>query len=401
MVDIGATTPTAASRRHAALDQPMAETTISVLEASADALAAYEDFCRDAIHAPAQHPHWVRSWTETANRDALIIFIESHGRQVAALALEVVRQGPFRVARFMGGKHANGNFIATRRGGAPLTSHDLRRLTAAIREVRPDIDIVALERQNPEQDGAANPLATLATGRSPNVSLSVNLDGGFDAMLSRRSGKRKKKKYKLQLRKFEEAGGHRLIEAASPEEVERLIGDFYIMKAARFRKKGIPDVFGSPEVRAFFRALYLNALADPSPAFALHGVEVAGVLRAVNGVSVGRASVVCEFGGIRDDELNASPGFFLDYTNIEQACANGKRVYDFSVGDEEYKRSWCDIETWQFDVLLPLTLKGRLAYGIAQARARAVAYVKSNDRLWGFIKGLRQKRGQETAGDDS
>ena len=393
MVDMVATTRAAgAAHSHHAM---ACETAIAVRPAHEAALHAYEEFCRDAVHASAQHPHWIRAWIEAAAADAFVVFVERHGRPIAAMALEVVRQGPFRVARFMGGKHANGNFIAIRPGASPLAAGDRRLLAAAIRKARPDVDLVALERQNGEQEGAVNPLAPLRTGRSPNVSLSVDLEGGFAEMLARRSGKRKKKKYKLQLRKFEDAGGYRLIEASNAEEVERLIGEFYVMKAARFRRKGIADAFGPPHVQAFFRALFLRALADSSPAFVLHGVEVAGVLLAVNGVSVRRDSVTCEFGGIRDDGLNASPGFFLDYTNIEQACESGKGVYDFSVGDEEYKRSWCDIETWQFDVLLPLTLKGRLAYALAQARTRAVTHVKSNERLWSFVKELRQKRGGE------
>lgn len=395
MVDIGATTHAArAAGSHASLARSDDAVTVIVQPAGETSLSAYQRFCGNAVHAPAQHPIWIRAWSDAVNEDAFIAFVERDGRAVMALALEVVRQGPFRVARFMGGNHANGNFVATGKGSAPLDAADRKQLASAIRRARPDVDIVVLERQNPAQDGHPNPFARLATIQSPNVSLAVDLAGGFAETLSRVGGKRKRKKYRLQVNKFTDAGGYRLIEATTPGDVERLIADFFVMKAERFRKKGIHDVFAPREIREFFRQLYLHSLDEKEPSFVLHAVEVGGELKAVNGLSMLSHSVVCEFGGIRDDDSNASPGFFLDYSNIEQSCERGKKLYDFSVGDEDYKRSWCNVETWQFDVLLPLTAKGHIAFAYDVTRARIVRSIKSSEFLWSLVKRFR-KRGAE------
>lgn len=354
------------------------------------ALARYESLCRDAVHGPAQHPVWIRAWVQATGADAIIATLCDSERPICAVALEVVQQGPFRLARFIGGSHANGNVVPAPHGREPMTEAQARILTKAIHDARPDIDALVLERQNPSQDGALNPLTNLATLGSPNVSLAVDLTGGFDAMLERRNGKRKRKKLRLQRNKFEDEGGYTLIEAKTTAEVDRLIDAFFAMKAARFASKGIPNVFGTAEIQAFFRGLFRGALAhDPAP-FVLHGVEVSGEIRAVNGVSVTSDSYVCEFGGIRDD-IGGSPGFFLDFTTIQHACELGMLRYDFSVGDEDYKRSWCDLETWQFDTILPLSAKGRVLCSYRLARSHAVRAVKSNDALWAFVKLLRMK----------
>ncbi|WP_170990099.1 GNAT family N-acetyltransferase [Aquamicrobium sp. LC103] len=367
-------------------------TSATAAPADAAALERYADFCGTAVLAPTQHPVWIKAWVKATAADGLVLALSLDGRPALMLALEVVRKGPFRIARFMGGDHANGNFPAVlAEAAASLTSADLDMLMDAIRDARPDIDIVELHRQNHGQGGLRNPLMLLPQGRSPNVSLAADLDGGFDALLERASGKRKRKKYRLALRKFDEAGGHRLIEAATPGETERLLSEFFVMKAERFRKKGIPDVFAAPEIKAFFHALFRDALAEPSPPFVLHAVEVGGVLRAVNGLSIGSDRVICDFGGIREDELiNASPGFFLDYSNVEQACQSGAAIYDFSVGDEDYKRSWCDLETWQFDNFVALSAKGAALRQASRLRSRIVGFVKSNERLWSFVKRLRK-----------
>lgn len=356
------------------------------------ALADYEALCRESVHAAAQHPLWVRSWISATGADVIIVTIDRYGLPACALALEILQEGPFRVARFAGGSHANGNFVAVaRRSPNPLSAEDGAALGRAIKKARPDIDLIHLQRQNPTCQGVKNPLSTLATACSPNVSLAIDLSGGFDAMLARRNGKRKRKKYRHQVNKFNDAGGFRLIKADTPEEADRLLTAFFEMKAARLLDMGIANVFEPTQVQAFFRLLFQSAAGETEPPFFLHGLEVGGRLAAVNGCSITPERIVCDFGGIIEDQTNSSPGYFLDYHAIEYACELGLPIFDFSVGDEQYKRSWCDIETWQFDTFLPLTARGHLARLLQTLRAQAVRYIKSNHSLWSLVKQLRAK----------
>ncbi|UDL91174.1 GNAT family N-acetyltransferase [Mesorhizobium sp. PAMC28654] len=372
---------------------------VSVSAASGDALADYGEFCRSALFAPAQSSGWVRHWMAQVAPDSLIATLTAEGRPVFVLALEISRKGPFRVARFMGGRHANGNFVA----GDPrwLPKADVaavRTMLAAIRRARSDIDLIALERLLPDLDGIANPLACLPHSPSPNLSLAVDLAGGFDALLARASGKRKRKKHRAQMRKFDAIGSHRRIQARTAEEVNWLLDAFFEMKEFRFRKMGIANVFGDNEVRAFFRALFIDALAEDRPSFVLHGLEVAGKLRAITGSSRSGRRLICEFGAIAEDDLgHTSPGDFLFFDNIQEACETGFAVYDFSVGDEPYKRLWCDIETQHFEVLVPLTPKGRVLALVLQQGARLKAFIKHNPTIWKLTKSLRKRTAGQTA----
>ncbi|MGX9178535.1 GNAT family N-acetyltransferase [Mesorhizobium sp. BHbdii] len=372
---------------------------LSVSVADGAALAAYAEFCRSALFAPAQSPAWILNWARYAEADTVLATLNAEGRPAFSLALEVTSRGPFRVARFMGGRHANGNFAAadpdwlTRADGAAI-----RSMLAAVARARPDIDLVALERLLPDLDGVANPLASLAHFPSPNLSLAVDLAGGFDALLSRASGKRRRKRHRSQARKLEAVGSHRRIEAQTADEANRLLDAFFEMKEFRFRKMGIANVFGEPEVRAFFSALFVEALSDDKPSFVLHGLEVAGKLRAVTGSSRSGKRLICEFGAIADDDLaHASPGDFLFFDNIEEACARGFEVYDFSVGDEPYKRLWCDIETQHFEVLIPLTMKGRALVLVLRQGARLKTFVKNSPTIWKLTKMLRRKTAGQAA----
>lgn len=396
MVDVGAAAPAfSPARRDSRAHQMSEAAAVKVTAADNEALRDYADFCRNAIYGPCQHPVWVQSWIAATGADALIVTFQQGGRPVTMLVLEVVAKGPLRIARFIGGNHANGNFVAMKRA-LPAPTIDRAALIAALRKARSDVALVLLSRQNPVFEGFDNPLASLATMQSPNISLAVDLAGGFEAMLSRRNAARKRKKFKYQINRFRHAGGYRLIEARTPEEVEPLIERFFELKGASLRSKGIADAFAPLEIRNFFRSLFRDALGEDEPPFLLHAVEVGGEIIAINGLSITRETVVCEFGTYSDADPKASPGYFIDYTNIEQACEQGKAIYDFSVGDEDYKRSWCDIETWQFETLLPLSASGRALALYERARAAGVQKLKSNHALWAFAKRLRARFGGNT-----
>jgi CelD/BcsL family acetyltransferase involved in cellulose biosynthesis len=362
-------------------------------------LSDYEDLCASALFAPAQSPSWVRHWAAATKADMVVATLRDEDRPALSLALEVVRQGPFRVARFAGGRHANGNFAPVDPRLLPwIDGPAIRSLLGAIAGARPDIDLVSLERLLPDLDGVANPLAALPGFPSPNLALAVDLDGGFDALLARASGKRKRKKHRSQTRKFEAVGAFRRLEARTREEVDTLLDAFLAMKEARFAKMGIANVFGDEDVRTFFRKLFAGALGEETPSFLLHGLEVAGKLRAVTGSSRSGKRLVCEFGAIAEDDLAfTSPGDFLFFDNIQEACDLGFAVYDFSVGDEPYKRLWCDIVIQHFEVLAPLSLKGRaLAMGLRQG-ARTKAFIKNNPTVWKLTKLLRRKAAGQAA----
>ncbi|HWK64908.1 MAG TPA: GNAT family N-acetyltransferase [Rhizobiaceae bacterium] len=371
-----------------AADEPRASVAVHCTPAAA--IAAYRTLEHCATFSPAQSPAWVSAWIGEIKPDFVVASLSHYGVPSYALALEIVRRGPFRVARFMGGHHANGNFSPLARSAPPLSRANLHDLIASIGKARPDIDLLSLERVADSIQDRTNPLMALGCRQSPNPALAIDLSGGFDVLLERMSGKRKRNR--SQSRKFEAAGGFRVVTAKTPDEASRLLEAFFAMKQERFRKMGLPDVFGAPEVRRFFHRLFREALAEKNPPFVLEGLEVAGQLRAVTGSSRCGGRLVCEFGAIREDELSRlSPGDFLFFDSIRRACEKGFAFYDFSVGDEPYKRLWCDVEITHYDVLVPMTMRGSILARAMRAKSRLKAFVKRNSIAWRLTKALRRR----------
>ena len=391
MVDAAAS-PEAGSRPAAYMQAGNDALRATVYVDPTQAIEAYRSACGAAIASPAQGFAWVSAWVVHTRPDFLVATLTTDDGEVLAIALEVTQSGPCRVARFMSGRHANGNFPPlAREARGNVTPDHLDAIALAIKRARPDIDILAFERMADRLEGLENPLLGLPHSPSANLSLAVDLRGGFDALLDRVSGKRKRKKHRSQARKFEAAGGFRRIEAKTAAETDALLDAFFVMKEERFRKMGIANVFGEKSVQSFFRALFVDALQDKEPAFVLHGLEVGGKLRAVTGSSRTLRRLICEFGSIAQDDLApTSPGDFLFFDNIREACENGLAVYDFSVGDEPYKRLWCDLETTQYDAFVPLSVKGHMLAGAMRAASRLKSLVKNNPAVWRLAKALRK-----------
>src|SRR5690606_9917986 len=135
------------TRREVAMCGSGAPIVVEVRAADATALSGYDAFCRSGLHGPAQHPLWVRAWIEAHGSDALIVTARRDGKALLKLALEVVAKGPLRVARFVGGIHAHGNFAAVAPDMAAASPADGAAIAGAPRQARPHLDRVGLRRR--------------------------------------------------------------------------------------------------------------------------------------------------------------------------------------------------------------------------------------------------------------
>ena len=70
---------------------------------------------------------------------------------------------------------------------------------------------------------------------------------------------------------------------------------------------------------------------------------------------------------------------------------DGVGIYDFGTGDEPYKRSWGTAESRQYDVIAPLSAKGRALAQWLRLRAGIVARIKANPKLWTLAKQIRRR----------
>ena len=356
------------------------------------ALDAWRDAAPRLTTATPQDLEFVTSWQTHVNNDCIVMVgsLAGTGSVEFLLPLEIVSKGPLIFARYPGGSHANANFPAT---GMLASQMSAESLTAAMRRAislaRPDIDAILLERQVEVLKGVPNRLVSEGSVVSPNVALSFTLPSTFPELLKERNGTKKQKKMRQMQRRMDERGGWRMFKSETEAETNRVLDRFFLLKGERLKSRGLKDVFADQGVQGFFKALFTDALSAPAPRYELHALEVGGEIAAVAGCTINGKHLTVEFGGICSSDRQLSPGDILYHFLIEQCCQRGFETFDFGVGDEFYKRRWCDTETWHRDTYLPLTAKGRIAVVTLTSIAAAKKRIKNSPLLFGLVKKLR------------
>ena len=345
---------------------------------------------------------WCRAWTETHARRLLIVEGVSDGRSLFILPLEIVRRGPLRVARLLATDFSNINTGLY--ADAFLSAGSDAQLRAALEQARGELarffDLLLLEKVPLDWRGAPSPFAGLPGVLNQNASFQLPLLGDFEETLAQLNLKRRRKRARNSERRLMEGGGYEHVVATSPDEALALLDIFFSQKAARFKAMGLPDVFRSEETRSFFRKLAAMSPEGMNHPLRLHALRLAGEheghIAAVTGLSRKGDHVICQFGSIDDSILaDASPGDFLFHLAIERLCAEGARLFDFGIGDQPYKRSWCRVETAQHDLLWPVTAAGRLAAGAHRMKAAVKRAIKQNPRLYALLQRLRFQKATE------
>ena len=342
--------------------------------------------------ATPQDIAFVSQWHAHVNSQCFAVTARSARGIEFLLPLEVVKKRGLKFARFPGGSHANANFAPTAASFAGLEPGEILisiQLAAARGGLQ--ADAILLERMLGSLGGVPNPLVLPDSNVSPNVALSFALSDDFKDVLKDRNGAKKQKKMRQMQRRMEDRGGWRVFRADTPAECERVLDRFFKLKGERLKSMGLKDVFAPAEVQSFFKTLFIGALDSPSPSYELHALEVGGEIAAVGGCTVRGRHLTVEFGGICSSDRQLSPGDILYHQLIEQCCKRGFETFDFGVGDEFYKRRWCDVETWHRDTFIPLTINGRIAVSALKRIAALKKSIKNNPKLFGLIKRIRGK----------
>jgi CelD/BcsL family acetyltransferase involved in cellulose biosynthesis len=374
-----------------------AELSAAVLSVE-DASPLWTGFSDTDPFGVAQMLPWVRGWKDCVNSDVFVAVLQHGDETVLLLPLEIVRSYGILTARYVGGSHANANFPLLKSEAAPkITMDGVQSLLAAVKAAFPAIDALVLTRQLQDFDGIANPLLCLGSSESPNLSLSFELAPDFEALAKNRGWSRKQKKMRNQARRLEMRGGWTCVKSDTPETALQLIDRFFLLKAARFREFGQRNTFEAENVRTFFRALFMDAAGSSDPQFQLDGLSVNGELLAVSGSAFRHGAVVVEFGAVDGAETALSPGDFLYHQMIKRSCVEGRKHFSFGVGDEPYKRSWCDIETHHHDSAHAFSAKGQLYVAAFRSAAAAKRAIKRNAFLFAMVKKWRERKAEKPA----
>ncbi len=350
----------------------------------------------DPANSLHQAYDWCLAWAKT-HRNPLAIVLGRRAEETAfILPLEIVRHSMVKSAQFIGARFNNinsGLFSSGFRASAGAT--EATQISQALATLLSGkADLVSLTNIPLEWRGERHPLAGLPAIENQNHAFQLPLMADFEQTIGQLNAKRTRKKFRSQCRRLEASGGFDHVIARTPKEKNALLDTFFEQKAIRFKALGIPNVFQAPETQAFFRLLLEADSGGHDTPLELHAIrlmgEFEGRIAAIAGLSRKGDHVICQFGSIDESVMaDASPGELLFWLMIERSCEEGAALFDFGLGDQDYKRRWCTVETVQHDILLPVSATGHLAAIAQRGVTRAKAVIKGNPQLYSVIQRLR------------
>jgi CelD/BcsL family acetyltransferase involved in cellulose biosynthesis len=367
-----------------------------------DDLAAAEPFWRalerDAWATPYQRFDLLAAWhRHVGTRKGIVPFIvvgfDGGGRPLFLWPFGRKQTGPWRLAGFLGSKHASFNIGLWRRDLAAAISEDeVRNLLTRSAAGRAQVDLFTLYDQPLRWDGLANPFALLPRQLSAEDGSCLTLDdpaGGIDAAVSSATRSR----LRIKERKLKKLAGYRYVQATSAADIDRMLDAFFALKAVHMRAQGLTNVFAEPGVGEFLRQSSHIKLPDGRPLIELHALEGDGEVLAVYGAVVDPYRFSAMFNTYTlSQHARHSPGLILLQHMIGACAARGARSFDIGVGRAHYKSFFCKAPEPLFDTFLPLTARGRLAAPAFRTAFAAKRIIKSRSALWAAVQLLRRVR---------
>ena len=193
-------------------------------------------------------------------------------------------------------------------------------------------------------------------------------------------------------KRLAEFGEIRFVTAEDNEQTVRCVDALIDEKRKAYASLGVANMFDWPGYRDFFVELATN---EKSRALThVSRLDVGATTGAANFGLVFRGRYYYILAGYDDCEYSRfGPGSFQLHELLGYSIGRGLKQFDFTIGDEPYKREWFDTETRLFDQVSPATAMGWVAAGPIVASRLVKRWVKRNPTVWPLVRKMRAKLG--------
>jgi CelD/BcsL family acetyltransferase involved in cellulose biosynthesis len=245
-------------------------------------------------------------------------------------------------------------------------------------------DTVELTKM-PDRVGAqANPLVGLDVMLNPSGAYQAGLSADWEKFYSAKRSSATRRRDRTKTKRLSEMGEVRFVtpEAAdTPQTLDTLIHQ----KSRAFARMGVPDLFARPGHVAFFREIAVSR-----DFVHISRLDVGATQAAVNLGLTFRDCYYHILASYDDGEVSRfGPGAAHLRELLHYAIDRGLARFDFTIGDEPYKRDWCDAEQKLYDHVSAATWRGRPSALLSIAKRRVKREIKHNASLWAAVVRVR------------
>jgi CelD/BcsL family acetyltransferase involved in cellulose biosynthesis len=374
---------------------------LSVVEDLHKLEAEWRAFEVEADATVFQHFDWLSTWQRHigARRDVRPVIVAGRGergRLLFLLPLAIQRIAFARELVWLGMDLCdyNGPLLApdfSQRVGqdafGALWPYILEALTAP---PRLGFDLVRLEKMPATLGSQANPFLTLATTRNPSGAYLAPLARTWeDFYAAKRSGSTRRRD-RAKRKSLEARGKLQFVEPGRDADRLATVDLLMQQKARSFERMGVSNLFARPGHGEFYRAISTTEIAHVSR------LDVGEQPAAINLGLMARDRYYHVLASYTEDSELArlGPGTTHLMEMMANAIGRGFTVFDFTIGDEPYKREWCDGRETLYDHHSARTPAGALIVTLRRAGLRVKRTIKETPALWNAFYNFRAAGGR-------
>ncbi len=219
-------------------------------------------------------------------------------------------------------------------------------------------DVVMLDKMPETVGEQANPFMALPVLPNPSGAYLTHLGAEWESFYRDTRSSSTRRRDRTKLKRLEAMGAVAFVTPEEDAGIVAALDTLFAQKRQSFAHMGVADIFARPGYQAFFR----DIATDPATRGMVHvsHLDVAATLAAANFGLMWRgryyhilasydAGPVSRFG----------PGAAHLRALMQHAIERGCTVFDFTIGDEPYKREWADTELGLYDYCAAGTLRGQ------------------------------------------
>jgi CelD/BcsL family acetyltransferase involved in cellulose biosynthesis len=256
-----------------------------------------------------------------------------------------------------------------------------RNITNALRShSRLRYDFINLSKMPEKVGEQQNPMRHLGGTANPSGAYLTHLAGDWEAFYAAKRSSATRRRDRTKRKKLGDLGTVKLVNPAGSEAASTL-ETLMTQKARSFARMGVSNLFARPGYAEFYRAL----ATDSATKHLVHvsRLDVGGIPAAVNLGLTWRGCYYHLLASYDDGEVSRfGPGAAHLHDLLHQAIDRGFRVFDFTIGDERYKRDWCDTELKLFDFIAAVTWRGTLVATPLLVARQIKRWIKRTPLLW-------------------
>ena len=194
----------------------------------------------------------------------------------------------------------------------------------------------------PERVGEqANPFLALSAGLNPSNAYVSDLFGTWTEFYEAKRSSSTRRRDRTKLKRLGEIGEVRFVTPQDRGEIERSIDMLIEQKSRSFARMGVANMFARPGWSEFFAAV----ATDERTRSLVHvsRLDVGSTWSAVNLGLVFRDTYCHVLASYDDGETSRfGPGVAHLRELLRYSIEHGLKHFDFTIGDERYKREWSD-----------------------------------------------------------